>query len=785
MECHGSILLSRRHFMLTPAVLLALFHLSVAGGGSGGSGEGGIVCEPGWFPCDTEVKCVERRFICDRYYDCPDRSDEWNCTDHHVDDFVDMLYRKRPDEDSEKRQGECELDEPPLVCRCADFSLFCESRDLTQIPTPLPDSARYLDISGNLVEELDASTFSPLPELQVLVVIQAGVTGLRRGVFSSMAQIHEIHFTGNDLHTLENGTMEGTSSLSHLQLSSNNISDLPDGFFVHNTNLQRLELNDNNLTELRPTMFLGLKNLLNLYIERNKMEYLLEEVFCEMPRLQFLYLGTNHLRTVAPGTFITLTYLHLLSLERNRLTTLLNGTFAGLGLLKTIILQDNGLRYIEPGTFSDLVSVESMNLEGNDLEDCPETAVFQDMTNLEYIYFDEFQLCSLALHVRVCEPKGDGISSVEHLLDSLVLRVSVWVMGVLACAGNLLVLIGRFVVKEPNKVHSFYIKNLSLSDLLMGVYLFIIASYDASFRGSYIRHEYSWRRSWQCNLCGFLSTLSSEASVFTLTTITLDRYFSIVHPLTLKERNLRIPVGVMSITWTLAALLALLPLLGIQYYGDNFYGSNGMCLPLHIHDPYAKAWEHSAIIFIGFNLVAFMFIAYAYGRMILAIRESQMSLRSTQEKQDRILVKRFAFIVGTDFLCWMPVIVIKVIALGGVVIDRTLYAWMAVFVLPVNSALNPILYTLATKIFKQQVVKMVFHMSRWPVSPPRTGTDSNPSNSYVMIYRGRFQTAQMSTRTTSTWLQKTRGGQSLEHRGIYGAAHTNHPPCTCPPTCDI
>ncbi|KAK8742211.1 hypothetical protein OTU49_002180, partial [Cherax quadricarinatus] len=117
---------------------------------------------------------------------------------------------------------------------------------------------------------------------------------------------------------------------------------------------------------------------------------------------------------------------------------------------------------------------------------------------------------------------------------------------------------------------------------------------------------------------GFLSTLSSEASVFTLTTITLDRYFSIVHPLTLKERTLRVAFGVMVVTWSLAALLAVLPLLGIQYYGNNFYGSNGMCLPLHIHDPYANAWEHSAIIFIGFNLVAFMFIAYAYGRMILA-----------------------------------------------------------------------------------------------------------------------------------------------------------------------
>lgn len=47
---------------------------------------------------------------------------------------------------------------------------------------------------------------------------------------------------------------------------------------------------------------------------------------------------------------------------------------------------------------------------------------------------------------------------------------------------------------------------------------------------------------------------------------------------------------------------------------------------------------------------------------------------------------------------------LPVSSITGVVIDKTLYAWLAVFVLPVNSALNPILYTLATKIFKQQVV---------------------------------------------------------------------------------
>lgn len=39
-----------------------------------------------------------------------------------------------------------------------------------------------------------------------------------------------------------------------------------------------------------------------------------------------------------------------------------------------------------------------------------------------FSYFDRFEMCGAALHVRVCEPRGDGISSKMHLLDNPVLR---------------------------------------------------------------------------------------------------------------------------------------------------------------------------------------------------------------------------------------------------------------------------------------------------------------------------------------------------------------------------
>ncbi|VEN63128.1 unnamed protein product [Callosobruchus maculatus] len=38
---------------------------------------------------------------------------------------------------------------------------------------------------------------------------------------------------------------------------------------------------------------------------------------------------------------------------------------------------------------------------------------------------------------------------------------------------------------------------------------------------------------------------------------------------------------------------------------------------------------------------------------------------------------------------------------------QNLYAWLAIFVLPINSALNPVLYTLTTTIFKKQMSKMI------------------------------------------------------------------------------
>ena len=58
------------------------------------------------------------------------------------------------------------------------------------------------------------------------------------------------------------------------------------------------------------------------------------------------------------------------------------------------------------------------------------------------------------------------------------------------------------------------------------------------------------------------------------------------------------------------------------------------------------------------------------------------------------LAIRMALIVGTDFICWMPIIIMGLLsATGAAKIPADMYAWTAVFILPLNSSLNPYLYT--------------------------------------------------------------------------------------------
>ena len=130
-------------------------------------------------------------------------------------------------------------------------------------------------------------------------------------------------------------------------------------------------------------------------------------------------------------------------------------------------------------------------------------------------------------------------------------------------------------MKDRASVSSFFIINLACSDFLMGLYLLIIACVDAHFRGYYIIYDDWWRSSAICQFAGFLATLSSEASVYMLTAITVDRTITILFPLKIGRMRLKSARYIALAGWILCVFLSIIPLVKIPYFGSYYFGRTG------------------------------------------------------------------------------------------------------------------------------------------------------------------------------------------------------------------
>ena len=285
-------------------------------------------------------------------------------------------------------------------------------------------------------------------------------------------------------------------------------------------------------------------------------------------------------------------------------------------------------------------------------------------------------------------------------MANLTLYVCIWILGSIALVGNAFVLTWRLKTKSENKVHSLLLLNLAIADFLMGIYMIIIAGVDVFYRGRYFIYNDSWKHSPLCQFCGFLSTISSEASVFILTIMTADRYVTIVHPFKHIGLSVRGTYVALFVTWLVAFILAGVPLTGIDYFKE-FYARSGVCLPLQLTADKPIGWQYSVFLFLALNFASFMLIFFLYLVMFFKIQKTREMSGAGNAVSS--IGTRMVFIVLTDFCCWIPIIIIGIASLLGMEASPTVYAWIAVFVLPLNSALNPILYTISTANFRRKL----------------------------------------------------------------------------------
>lgn len=337
-----------------------------------------------------------------------------------------------------------------------------------------------------------------------------------------------------------------------------------------------------------------------------------------------------------------------------------------------------------------------------------------------FIYFlsflrkiDSFILCCYAENSIAnlkCESEDrNEFSSCDDMMKYPVVRACLWILGILAFGGNLCVLIWRAVKRDSNRVQSILLSNLAMADFLMGLYLLIIAVNDTMWKGEYFKHDVSWRNGFTCKLLGVLSMVSSEVSVAMLTVTTADRLICVVFALKFERLTVKSAYIICLCAWIVGIIISILPAVGIEYFNDpstayGFYGNSAMCLPFQLSRQKPAGWEYALVFFIILNLCSFVFILVAYVAIYWTIAKLVGASASGHMQTESARVNRLFFIVLTDFCCWVPVIVLGILSLTGSFTDESglVYVWVAVFVLPLNSSVNPILYTLSTSYAKEK-----------------------------------------------------------------------------------
>ncbi|XP_028574106.2 thyrotropin receptor [Podarcis muralis] len=292
-----------------------------------------------------------------------------------------------------------------------------------------------------------------------------------------------------------------------------------------------------------------------------------------------------------------------------------------------------------------------------------------------------------------CTPGPDEFNPCEDIMGYKFLRVVVWFVNLLAIVGNVFVLFILLTSHYKLTVPRFLMCNLAFADFCMGLYLLLIASVDLYTRSEYYNHAIDWQTGPGCSTAGFFTVFASELSVFTLTAITLERWYAITFAMRLDKKIRLLHASVIMLGgWLVCFLLALLPLVGVSSYGKV-----SICLPMDTETPLGQAY---VIIVLMLNIIAFIVICACYIKIYITVRNPQYK----SGDKDTIIAKRMAVLIFTDFLCVAP---ISFYALSAIMnkplITVSNSKILLVLFYPLNSCANPFLYAIFTKAFRRDV----------------------------------------------------------------------------------
>ncbi|XP_048378135.1 sphingosine 1-phosphate receptor 1-like [Stegostoma tigrinum] len=262
---------------------------------------------------------------------------------------------------------------------------------------------------------------------------------------------------------------------------------------------------------------------------------------------------------------------------------------------------------------------------------------------------------------------------------------------------NLLVLIAIWKNSKFHKPMYYLLANLTLSDMLAG------AAYMVNILLSGANTLKLTPILWFLREGGVFITLT--ASVFSLLAIAVERHVTMVRmQLYNTDKKWRIRFFVAA-DWTISVFLGSLPIMGWNCIGNLSECST--VLPL-----YSKKYILVCILIFVSILFAIVILYVRIYRLVKCNNPMEGTSRSMVSRRCQkymALLKTVTIVVGTFIACWLPLFIVLLLDVSCTAgTCRILYkADYFLGLAMINSALNPIIYTLTSRDMRRAIVRLL------------------------------------------------------------------------------
>ncbi|XP_032881948.1 mu-type opioid receptor [Amblyraja radiata] len=289
-------------------------------------------------------------------------------------------------------------------------------------------------------------------------------------------------------------------------------------------------------------------------------------------------------------------------------------------------------------------------------------------------------------------PLNKGPSSI---ISSIIITALYSIVCVLGLVGNVLVM---FVIVRYTKMKTatnIYIFNLALADAL--------ATSTLPFQNiNYLMGSWPFGKL-LCKVIMSIDYYNMFTSIFTLTTMSMDRYIAVCHPVKALDFRTAHNAKIINVCiWILSSAIGL----PVMIMATTMLNHGELECTLKFPHPYWY-WDNllKICVFIFAFIMPVLIITVCYGLMILRLKSVRILSGSKGKDRNLRRITRMVMVVVVVFIiCWTPihiyVILRALVKIPSTVLDMV--AWHFCIALGyTNSCLNPVLYAYLDENFKR------------------------------------------------------------------------------------